>query len=108
MTRQRLTQQKEFDLLFRKGSFVRAESFTVRYLPNHFDFSRLGVVVSKKVSKKAARRNRLKRQLVGWWQAHPIRAGYDVAVIVRRDQGLTPAQIETAFKKAGIVGNTNG
>jgi ribonuclease P protein component len=107
--RGRLTKQQEFSHLFHKGGSVVTPTFTLRYLRNGLPQSRIGVVVSKKVSKKAVVRNRLRRQIIGWWQANEakVKPGFDAAVIVKKDQETPAAQIETAFAKAGIVGGTD-
>jgi ribonuclease P protein component len=107
--RSRLTQQQEFSHLFKKGGSVVTPTFTLRYARSNYPFSRIGVVVSKKVSKKATVRNRLRRQIIGWWQANEAKIipGFDAAVVIKRDEALAPAQIETAFAKAGIVRSTD-
>lgn len=109
MKRDRLTKQQEFAHLFQKGGSVVTPNFTLRYLKTGYPVSRIGVVVSRKVSKKATDRNRLRRQVIGWWQANQSRLnpGYDVACIVKRNTETAPAEIETAFAKAGIVGSTD-
>lgn len=42
--------------------------FIIKTTPNNFPFSRFGVVVSRKVGKKAAQRNRIKRTIFNFIQ----------------------------------------
>ena len=58
---QRITDKKDFDLIFKKGRKAYSPFFGVRTIPNNLDIQRFAVLVSKKVSKKAVKRNRIKR-----------------------------------------------
>ena len=49
--------------LFRHGKTVRVEYLSLRFTPNKKEDYRLAVVVSKKVSKSAVVRNRIRRRL---------------------------------------------
>lgn len=61
----RLRKKKDIEnVLKNKSSRSVALSFlSVRYLANNLPYSRIGFVVSKKISKKAVVRNKIKRQL---------------------------------------------
>jgi ribonuclease P protein component len=61
----RLTRDKDFDLIFKKGRKSASGCFRIAFLGNNLSNSRFGVVVSNKVSKKAVKRNLLKRQIRG-------------------------------------------
>lgn len=50
--------------LYRNGKTARTRNFLLRYVPNETRLhSRLSVIVSKKTSKSAARRNRIRRRV---------------------------------------------
>lgn len=75
--------------------------------------TRVVVVVSKKISKKAVVRNRIRRQISGIlerrWQT--VTQGYDIVVTVRQDTSdLTPAALEkvvvSALTKSGVLAAT--
>src|SRR3989339_755803 len=58
----RLTKKSDFQQVFKVGRKDFNRFFGIRYKPNKLDVSRVAVVVSTKVSKKATDRNRIKRQ----------------------------------------------
>lgn len=59
----RLTKKKDFNLVFQKGESLKADFLTCKVLRNNLKKARFGFVVSKKVSKKATTRNKVKRRL---------------------------------------------
>ena len=52
---------KHFQAVFANRQRLHGQFFSFHLLPNQCDFFRLGLAVSKKVSKKAVDRNRIKR-----------------------------------------------
>ena len=58
----RINKNWEFQNIYRKGRNLSSQFFSVNFLQNRFNFNRFGIVVSKKVAKKAVDRNLLKRQ----------------------------------------------
>lgn len=60
---QRITKKEDFDLVFKKGAVLRSEFFTIRMLKNSLNKRRFAILVSKKISKKAMERNKIKRIL---------------------------------------------
>jgi len=58
--RERIKKKKDFLFLYRKGTRIKVKHFNVIYHENSVGFSRLGVVVSKKIG-KAVVRNKIKR-----------------------------------------------
>ena len=59
----RLNQKKDFDLVFKKGKSLRSGFLLVKVLKNSLPTTRLGFIVSKKVSNKAVVRNKVRRRL---------------------------------------------
>ncbi len=59
----RLTRDKEFEKVFKKGKSSYDKALGIKMVKNEVDFNRFGVIVSTKVSKKAADRNKIKRRL---------------------------------------------
>jgi len=58
----RLRLKKDFDRIFQKGRFAGGRFFTMGCGKNDLDISRFAVVVSKKVDKRAVRRNLVRRR----------------------------------------------
>lgn len=82
---QRLHQERDIKKVIRYGRTTANDFFTLKLLPNHLNSNRFTVLVSTKVSKKATKRNRLKR-----WVREGLRLslsqqkrGWDGVVIVK-------------------------
>lgn len=98
--------------VFNKGQTIKSQHFALKYAHNHRrkDF-RVAVVVSKKVSKKAVVRNRIRRRLYEQVRARGIQINkpYDIALTVYSDKivNITNNQLEkqiiSLFKKAQII-----
>ena len=58
-----LQRKVDFDRVFKKNQHFGNRHFTFLYMKNQLDHNRLGIMVSKKVSKKAVVRNRIRRQI---------------------------------------------
>ncbi len=59
----RLTQKKDFDSVFKNGKTIKSDFLIFKFLKNRFNENRFGFIVSKKVSNKATKRNLIKRRL---------------------------------------------
>lgn len=55
--------KKEIDLILRNGKYFVAKNFILKYKKNNAESSRACLIVSAKVSKKATKRNLIKRRL---------------------------------------------
>ncbi|MCX6783079.1 MAG: ribonuclease P protein component [Candidatus Levybacteria bacterium] len=84
--------------------------FSLRYLKNKLSYNRINVIVSKKVSKKAVLRNKIKRIML--LHLHPdqslIREGIDMTFIIKqlslgKNSIEIGAEIDLIFKKEGIL-----
>ncbi len=80
----RLTKKKEFDYAFKKGRSVYSPFLLLKYVANNQPFSRFGIIVSNKVSKKATQRNLIKRRLREIIRSvqPEIKNGFDFVLIV--------------------------
>ena len=59
----KLLSAPQFKAVFRRKTSIHGRFFSVHASRNELDTPRFGVVVSRKVSKKAVQRNRIKRQI---------------------------------------------
>ena len=101
-----LTKDKEFDNVFKNGKSSYDKVIGVKVIANNLNDSRVGILVSTKISKKAVERNRLKRQIreVIKLDLEAIKPGYDFIVITlapilgKTSQEITKS-IHNHFKK---------
>ena len=106
----RLKKEKDFQDVFEKGRGVREDGLFFKVQQRGQGAPRLGVVVSKKVSKKAVDRNRIKRIIQAQAKEHigGVKAGVDGVIVVLPEfkettpQGLSQV-IHTLFTKAAIL-----
>ena len=59
----RLKKKKEFETVFKNGKTLRGKNIIARYFKSEDGKTKIGFIVSKKVSKKAVERNKVKRRL---------------------------------------------
>lgn len=59
----RLTKKKDFEETYQQGKAVGGNFLLIKTKPNQEKQTRIGIVVSKKVAKKATERNKLKRRI---------------------------------------------
>ena len=105
----RLRLKKDIEAVFQKGKSIFSKNIGVKFLFNNSKNSRYLVVASKKISKKAVKRNLLKRRLRAAIQNNSLnfQSGFDVMIITRPGaQELKYKELElelmTIFKKIGI------
>ena len=82
----RLTKDKEFDLVFKKGKSSYNNIIGIKCLAvgeNSSGETRLGILVSNKVSKKAVERNKIRRRIRESFrlQVETVQPGHDFVVI---------------------------
>lgn len=97
---QRLRKGREFDAAYAKGTVYSGPLLVVRSLPNGLETTRWGFAVGKRLVKRAAARNRLRRRLRELARALPVRPGYDVVVTARAGC----AEADAAGLRAALVG----
>lgn len=64
----RLRKPSEFQVVYKEGSWVANREIAVNFKRHSKPFSKLGITVSKKVSKRAVDRNRIKRHFREWFR----------------------------------------
>lgn len=99
--------------VYQRGQTVRGQHCSLKYIANRRRSTyRVAVVVSKKVSKSAVVRNRIRRRMyeVVRMSAWRIRGAYDIVFIVHSDQlaemstEMVQGAILEKLEKAGIFG----
>ena len=78
-----LKNKKDFDRVFSGKKSFGNRHLTLLYCKNGLDHNRIGIIISKKISKKAVVRNHLRRQLREIFRSnqHRILSGYDFIII---------------------------
>ena len=75
--------KKEFEAVFRKGKTKAGKLVFLKILKNNQDDNHFGVVVSKKISKKAVNRNKIKRRLREIIRQAHIKPGLNIIIIAK-------------------------
>ncbi len=80
----RLTNKHDYSFVFADARAFHCKAFTILVRPGQADNARLGLVVAKKVSKKAVDRNRIKRIIRDSFRRHKHQlAIHDIVVLAR-------------------------
>ncbi|MCD6500690.1 ribonuclease P protein component [bacterium] len=81
-----LKKKKDFARVFKKGKGQAEKFLILKLVKNNLEFPRIGLVVSKKISKKATLRNKIKRRLREGVRANlaRIKPGYDLIFSARK------------------------
>lgn len=106
----RVTKDKEFQAIYRRGRFQSTALFSINYLPGKKNVSRVGIVVSKKITKKATERNLIKRRIREVVQEiYPtIKNNYDIVISVKKpvmdaNFDTIKTTIKDMFTKTGLI-----
>lgn len=93
MQKYRLNKRQELKKIFQKGKKSQNKFFKIYFLENNLAHCRLAVITSLKISKKATKRNRLKRQVreIIRLKLGEFKHNYDLIVSV------LPATIDQCF-----------
>ncbi|PLX20432.1 ribonuclease P protein component [Candidatus Parcubacteria bacterium] len=59
----RISKQRDFDKIFKKGKTIKNGFFKIFILSNNLKYNRYSIIISKKVSKSAFIRNKIKRTI---------------------------------------------
>lgn len=105
----RLRKDRDFQKLYKSGQRYSTSNFTLHYLASKLEYSKVGFVVSKKVSKSAVIRNKLRRRSSAVVESiYPsLKQPYDIIVLIRRDfSALSTKELQDElhqlFKKISI------
>ena len=79
---QRLTKSGQYAHVYQKGSSWASALLVLKAVPNELMFSRWGLSVSRRVG-GAVVRNRVKRVLREILRQTPVKAGWDIIILVR-------------------------
>ena len=106
----RLKKKKDFEKLFKEGRSFKEKFLVLKVNKNNLSNNRFGFIVSKKISKKAVVRNKIKRQLRESVrkEINNHQKGFDVAVITLpgielKDFGEISQVLECLLKKVKIL-----
>ncbi|MCK4891176.1 MAG: ribonuclease P protein component [Candidatus Pacebacteria bacterium] len=106
----RLRKQKDFENVFNKGVYFSEKFLVLKISENSLSFSRFGFIVSKKVSKRAVDRNRVKRLMSESIRLSQkkIKSGFDVVFITRGgiiDKSFEEVKgsVEKLLKRSGLL-----
>jgi len=79
----RIKKKKDFEIIFRNSKSLKNSLFILKIIKNDLGINRVGFVVSKKVSKKAVIRNKIRRRLSDTVKAEMgnIKLGIDLVFI---------------------------
>ncbi len=104
MSLQRLQRSRDIELLYRTGRRLTTPHLRLFWASNLIPNDRLTVVISKKISKKATQRNRLRRIIRECIRAthtnvHPTATGHDIVMVVR----ATPHQKENLLNECQSI-----
>ncbi len=98
----RICRKKDFDAVFRNTDLrsQRSGVFVVHLKRNGLGYSRLGLCVSRRVSKKAVERNRIKRAIRESFRKHE-QADLDMVVVCKPSKNpLSQAQLSEFLRTA--------
>ncbi len=99
----RLLKKNDFQRVFKKGKSIKSDFLFLKFCDNNLNESRFGIIVSKKVSKRAVDRNKIKRKTRHRIKEllPEIKKGKDVALIIlfKKEE----IKIKEIFQKAGLL-----
>jgi len=106
----RLKKKKDFDRVVQWGKTANGRFLVLKSAKNELENSRIGFVVSKKISNRAVVRNKVKRRLRAAVKGFlpNIRPSYDIALFTKKgieekDFPEIKEMAEEVFKKAKLL-----
>ncbi|MFA6422482.1 MAG: ribonuclease P protein component [Candidatus Buchananbacteria bacterium] len=106
----RLSKEGDFKQVFSRGQKIFGKVFIIRLLPNLANNSRICIIVSNKISKKATVRNKLKRQVKEVIRQYlpRFRDNFDIIITalppsLELDYGQLAAEIIQGLQRSKII-----
>ena len=101
----RLTKKKDFERIFKQGRGFKENALFLKIVEKEAGPTKVGIIVSKKVSKKAVERNKVKRRIREIVRKIEFKQGFDIIIITHpsaKDLSFEEIkeQIINLFKKA--------
>ena len=107
--RNRLKKRSDIEAVFKKGKSIKQDFLFLRILRNNLKISRFGFMVSKKISKKATIRNKVRRRFgeIIRTNLFEIKKGWDGVIIAcpgieKKKFKETEENIKRILRKAQI------
>lgn len=106
----RLKKKKDFEKVFKGGKIVKCQDLFLKYVPNDAEESKIGIVVSKKVSKRAVDRNKAKRRIREIFRLIDgrLKSGFNIIAVAYpsindKEFKVIKEQIESGLIKSGLI-----
>jgi len=106
----RLREKKDFERVFNKGRSFKEDFLILKFIENNLENSRIGIIVSQKVSKKAVIRNKIKRRIRAIIRENlsRMKRGIDIVLLIlpgleKRNFWELKEIINKVLNKAGIL-----
>ncbi len=110
----RLTDNKDFQTIYRRGRYNATALLSVNVLPNRYGITKIGVVASKKAAKKAHDRNAMKRKVREAARlAYPrLKSGQSIIISIKSpamsaDYKALEKDLLGSFKRLGLFADEN-
>ncbi len=83
---ERIRKKKDFLFLYKEGNRYRGKYFNFIYIPNDLSFSRMAVIVNKRVG-NAVRRNKIKRRMRTLFRRNKtlLQGSLDIIVVAKKE-----------------------
>ncbi len=108
----KLKKESHFKKVFQKGESYQEKFMRLKVLKNDLEISRFAFIVSLKISKKAAQRNKVRRQLeeIVRLRLNRIKPGLDLIIsvnpeITKENYRAIEKNLLSLFRKAKIIWN---
>jgi len=101
----RLSKTRDIEAVAKKGQKLFTPILMLKFLPNKLDYSRVAVIVSKKVSNKAVVRNRIRRVLneIVRINFNQIKPGFDILILISPKIIVAGKIVETEILKTTFL-----
>jgi ribonuclease P protein component len=97
----RLQKDKDIKTVLRLGKIASSSKLVIKWLPNKISNPKLALVISKKIDKRATKRNQIRRVLREHLrQNYLLKPGQNIVIVVRPGtQNLDNKQLRKALDK---------